>query len=299
MSLAVAKRHFEEAIARDPEFALAYDSLAELYWYAGIFGFAPPKQVLSTGIYHALRALEIDNTLAETHALLGQYRKLLDYDWPEVQREMMLALELNPVSPLVRVRYAINGLMPHGRTAEAVAELEHALEWDPLSVFARGWLGIMLLLGHQYDRAIGEARRLLELDASSLWGYFVMGVAHREKHMFDEAIAAHRRASEVSGGSPLMLGWLGLTLALGGKADEARVLLEHLHAITTKAYVPPTSIAWIYLGLGEIDKAFQWMDRAVDERDDIIIAIKNYAFFDPIRSDARYLALLRKMNLEP
>ncbi len=289
----------KEAISRDPRFALAYDAVAEFHYYLGFFGFVPPRESCSTGVFYALRAIELDNTLAETHALLGQYRKLLDYDWPEVQRELALALQLNPSSPLVRVRYAMNGLMPHGRTAEAISELERALEWDPMSAMTRQWLGVMFLLDHQYDRAIDEARRLLEMDASSYWAYFILGVAYREKRMFGEAVAAHRRASELSGGSPVMLGWLGLAIALSGKPAEARALLEHLHASRCKAYVPPTSIAWIYLGLGEIDNAFHWMDLAVEERDDMIMAIKTYAFLDPIRSDPRYFALLRKMHLEP
>ncbi len=297
-SIDQALQCLREAIARDPDFALAYDAMAEFYYYLGFFGFVPPRESCSKGVFFALRAIELDNTLAETHALLGQYRKLLDYDWPEVHRELALALELNPSSPLVRVRYAMNGLMPHGRTAEAIAELERALEWDPMSAMTRQWLGVMLCLDHQYDRAINEARRLLEMDTNSYWAYFVLGVAYREKRIFKEAVAAHRRAAELSGGSPVMVGWLGLTIALSGEHAEARALLEHLHASRSKAYVPPTSMAWVYLGLGDIDNAFEWMDRAVEERDDMIMAIKSYAFLEPIRSDPRYLALLSKMHLE-
>jgi tetratricopeptide (TPR) repeat protein len=125
---AKARQCFEQAVARDPEFALAYDSLAEFHWTIGFMGFVPPKEALSSGIFHALRALEIDNTLAETHALLGQYRKQLDFDWSEVRREMNRALQLNPASPVVRLRHAVTGLLPHGRIEEAVRELETALE---------------------------------------------------------------------------------------------------------------------------------------------------------------------------
>jgi hypothetical protein len=117
--------------------------------------------------------------------------------------------------------------------------------------------------------------------------------------MFEEAIAAHRRAVELSGGSPLMLGWLGLALAQSGETAEARAILDRLHLIAREAYVPPTSFAWIQLGLGEIDGAFTWMDRAVDGRDQMMIPIKTYPFLDPIRADPRFSALLRKMNLEP
>ncbi len=298
-AFAKARQHFEEAIARDPKFALAYDSLAEIYWYMGYFGFMRPIDAFSTGVLYALRALEIDNALAETHALLAQYHKQLDYNWPEVRREMARALALNPTSPVVKARYALNALMPQGRLEEAVAELEGALELDPLSAYTRTVLAIMLLLWHRYDRAIAECRRLLELDPSAYWGHLIIGSCYRELQKFDEAIAASRRAVELSGDSAAMLGWLGLSLGRSGKKAEARALLERLHVMAAKAYVPPTSFAWIHIGLGEKDSAFGWVDRAVDGRDQFMMPIKTYAFFDSIRADPRFAALLRKMNLEP
>lgn len=297
--LATARQHFEEAIARDPNFALAYDSLAEIYWYMGYFGFMRPVDAFSTGVLYALRALEIDNSLAETHALLGMYHKQLEYNWPEVEREMARALALNPRSPVVRVRYALNWLMPHGRLEEGVAELESALEFDPLSAYTRTVLAILFLLWRRYDRAIVESRQLVELEPSAYWGHLLMGSCYRELKRFDEAIAAHRRAVEVSGGSAAMLGWLGMTLGLSGNKTEARSLLKRLQRMATQTYVPPTSFAWIHLGLGEIDSAFEWLERAVDERDQLMMAIKSYAFLDPIRTDPRFLSLLRKMHLEP
>jgi serine/threonine-protein kinase len=189
--------------------------------------------------------------------------------------------------------------MPHGRLEEAITEIERALESDPLSMLAQGWLGIMLVLAHQWDRAIDQARRLLQLYPGVFWGHFVMGVAYREKRRYDQAIAALRAAAEVSGGMPIAVSWLGLTLALSGNTAEARALLELLHAKAAKGHVPATSFAWIHLGLGEIDAAFGWLDRAVDECDQLMMPIKTYKFFDPIRSDPRFQALLRKMNLAP
>ena len=109
-----AKQYLERAIARDPEFALAYDSLGELYWSLGFYRFTPPKEARSVGLCYALRAVEIDNDLAETHALLGRYRKQVDFNWPETQREMRRALELNPTSPVVRLRFATSYLMARG-----------------------------------------------------------------------------------------------------------------------------------------------------------------------------------------
>jgi TolB-like protein len=298
-NFAEAKQHLERAIARDPEFALAYDALAEINWYLGYFGYIPARKAFSAGIIQALRAIEIDNTRAETHALLGQFHKTIEYNWTEVHREMALALRLDPTSPLVRLRYAVSDLMPHGRLEEAITEIEHALESDPLSVLTQGWLGVMLVLAHKWDLAIDQAHRLVRLDPTVFYGHFVMGVAYRAKQMFEKAITAQRMAVEVSGGSAPMIGWLGLILGLCGKAAEARSLLEQLHAQAAQEYVPPTSFAWIYLGLREIDTAFEWLDRAVDECDQFMMPIKTYVFFDPLRSDPRFLALLRKMNLEP
>jgi tetratricopeptide (TPR) repeat protein len=297
-AFAKGRQHFEEAIARDPEFALAYDSLAEIYWYLGYFGFMPPRDAFATGVLYAVRALELDNTLGETHALLGQYHKQLDYNWPEVDREMARALELSPASPIVRVRYAFNSLMPRGRLAEAVAEMERARDIDPLSAYVLVHLAAMLVLQREGEKTRRVARQLLDLDPHAYWGYLVVGASYRDEGKLVEAIAAQRRAVDVSGGAALTLGWLGLTLGLAGEAAEARALLKRLRSMEAHRYVPPTSFAWIHLGLAEYDAAFEWLDRAIDARDQLIMPIKSYAFLDPIRADPRFRELLRKMHLD-
>lgn len=291
------KRHMERAVALDAEFAHAHDGLAESYWYLGYMGYMPPRQAFAAGIVHALRALEIDNTRAETHALLGQFHKIAEYNWGEVAREMASALRLNPNSPVVRTRYAVSGLMPHGRVQEAAEELRRALDLDPLSLLPRVWLGIALVLGRRFEEAIVEARRVLELDPTNYGAYFVLGASFAYQRKFDDAIAAHRTAVERLRGTSGFAGWLGLTLALGGKIAEARDLLSRLEQKRTNEYVPATSIAWIHLGLRNIDAAFDWMDRAVNDCDQFMMPVKTYGFLDPLRSDPRYTALLRKMNL--
>ncbi len=293
-----AKRCFEEAVARDSHFALAFDALAELYWWIGFFGMVPPREAFSAGLGAALRALQIDDTLAETHALLGAFRKELDYDWPEVEREMSRALQLDPASAVVRFRRAISGLMPLGRMEEAIAELEAALEYDPLSITLRVWLAILCWLGRQYERAMDEIGRAIKLDPTNLMGYLVLGQAHCMQRNFDEAIRALRTAVELSGGSPAILPWLGLALAQNGNAAEARALLDRLRAMAPHTYVAPTCFAWIYFGLGEVDEAFGWMERAINERDPVIIPLKTYAFLDPVRNHPRFAGLLRAMKLD-
>jgi TolB-like protein len=296
-----AKQYFEEAIARDPRFALAYDALSELYWWTGFFGYLPPRQAYSVGLWAALRAVEIDPTLAETHSLLGQYRVRQKgvYNWPEVRREMIIAMDLDPSSPLVRLRYAISDLLPHGQLDEGISQLERGLEFDPLSWILHIWLSIFLWLARDYARSMREARFTERLDPESYAAQMIIGNVYRESGMFNEAIAAHRRAVELSGGVTQMIGLLGLDMARSGNTAEARMLLQRLHATASQTYVSPTSYAWIHLGLGEIDDAFAWMERSIDEGDAFIIPIKTYPFLDPLRTDPRFPALLHKMSLEP
>lgn len=297
-ALAQAKTHLERAIARDPQFALAFDSLAEIYWLLGYYGFVSPKDAFTKGVLYAMRAVEIDNTLGETHALLAQYHKQLDYDWPSVSREMARARELNPASPVVRSRYAVNELMPLGRVDEATTEIERSLDLDPLSPYLRTYHVVMLVLGRRYDEAIEHSRLLIELEPNAFWGYLVLGSSYRELNEYEKAIEAHQKALELSGGAASMMGWLGMSLARGGRNDEARQLLYELETIAHERYVPASSFAWIYHGLGELDQEFEWLDRAIEERDQLMMPIRTYAFFDPIRSDPRFTALLAKMRLD-
>jgi TolB-like protein/Tfp pilus assembly protein PilF len=306
-AIARAKQHFEDAIKQDPEFALAHIALADLYSWLGYAGYMRPRDAFAIGITYALRAVDIDDTIAEAHVALAEYHKQLAYNWPAADREMAKALELNPSSSFVRSRYAFVILMPHNRMDEAAAEIEGALESDPLSAFSRAWLGIIHLLRRNYDQAIEVARALLELEPTSCWPHFIIGAAYRQKYVdaltsghsrpdfAAEAISEHRKAHELAPGTDFLLGWLGLALGVCGRQAEARALLERFQR--SEHYTLPTNFAHVYLGLGEIDAAFEWLDRAVEERDQLIMPIQSYAHFDPIRHDPRFEALLRKMNL--
>jgi hypothetical protein len=293
-----ARQHLERAVARDPTFAPAYEALAMLHWWQGYFGLIPPKDAFAAGILHAIRVLEIDGSRAEAYALLAQYRKQLDYDWPGIERELTRALELDRNSPFVRVLYALGWLMPQARIQDAIREIECALEWDPLWVPANVLLGVMLALTRQWDAVIDRGRLMTEVDPASHWGHWILGFGLRGKGLLDDAIAAQRKAVDLSGGYAMMLGWFGLVLGSGGGEDEARGVLGRLQAMARTTYVPPTSFAWIYLGLRDVDRAFEWLDRAIDARNQLMMPIRTYAFFDPIRNDPRFHALLRKMKLD-
>jgi TolB-like protein len=306
--MAKAKQHFEAAIGRDPDFALAHIALADLYSWLGYKGVMRPSDAYAIGFPYALRAVEIDDTLAEAHAVLAEYHKQLDYDWPAAEHEMSKALALNRTSPFVRFCHSLVILMPHNRMDEAVAELEGALESDPLAVTTRCWLGIMLLLARDYDRGIDEARVMFELEPNSCWPPFITGIAYRQKYFeeslrgnvrpdfAEKAIAGHRRAVELAPGAHHLLAWLGFALGVCGRKAEARAVLEQFRR--SEYYILPTSFAHVHLGLGEIDAAFEWFDRAVEERDQNMMPILSYAHFDPLRADPRFAALLRKMKLE-
>jgi len=306
-AVAGARQHFEEAIKRDPEFALAHIALADLYSVLGYVGLMRPRDAFAVGITYALRAVEIDDTLAEAHVVLAEYHKQLSYNWSAAEREMARALELNPTSPFVRSRHAVMILMPHNRIDEAVAEIERTLESDPFSGLSRTWLGIFHLFRRDYQSAINEARPLLGLEPTSCWPHFIIGAAYRQQYvdalmaghskpdLAAEAISEHKKAHELAPGIDFLLGWLGLALGVCGRKDEARAVLQLFQQCGH--YTLPTNFAHVYLGLGEMDAAFEWLDRAVEERDQLIMPILSYAHYNPIRQDPRFTALLRKMNL--
>jgi len=297
-ALAQAKACYERAIARDPDYALAYDSLAELYWYLGFFGGQPPRDAFSQSTWHALRALELDDGLAEAHALLGMLRKELDYNWPEVDRELRRAFDLNPESPVVHLRHAVCGLLPHGRVEEAMAEIEGVLAIDPLSIFVRWWLAVMAYLARRPKRVVEEGRHMIALDPAHFLGHWALAMGLEGTGADAEAVVALERSHELSGGMPFTLGFLSRAYGRIGREHDARALLEEAEHAAARSYVAPFTFALGYAGLGDWNAAFEWLDRAIEVRDPLIMPIKTYPLLDPARGDPRYFDLLRKMSLE-
>ncbi len=302
-SVGKAKQHFEAALAYDPNFALACDGLANLYGYLGLWGFLPPDEAEPYRWFYGLRAFELNPTLAEprTHVAYHpekcRYEDAYTYNWVEAERQMAYARDMNPNSPLVRVRHStVLGVL--GRLEEAVAELECALELDPLSLEVRCWLVLELFFGRQFAHGLAQARQLVELEPGHQLGYMMLGLVYLGMQEFDESAVAFRRATELSGDFPLMLGWLGLASGLGGHTAETRTILERLRAIASERFVLPSSFAWVHLGLGEIDDAFAWMERAANHNDEWVHPLKVYPFLDPLRADPRFHALMSKLSLE-
>ena len=289
---------YERATLLDPGFALAYDSLAELYWYLGFFGNVPPRDAFAVSTFHALRALELDDHLAQTHALLGMLRKELDYNWPEVDRELRRARQLNPESPLVRLRYAISGPLPLGRVEEGLAEVEAVLRADPLSLLVRWWAGIMAYLSRRPERVLEEGRHMIALDPNHFLGHWTLGIGMSEVGEWNEAAVSMERSDALSGGAPFTTGFRAYVCARAGRRDDALRLLDRLAQMASAGYVPPSAFAMGHVGLEDWDAVLAWLGKAIDARDPIVMPIKTFPFLDPVRGDARFQALLKKMRLE-
>jgi Flp pilus assembly protein TadD len=227
-----------------------------------------------------------------------RYEDPYTYNWPESLRRLKQARDLSPHLPHIRLRYA-SVLIVLGRADEAIEELEHALETDPLSVEVRIWLLFGLVLGRHADEAVRKAHAFVELEPEHYLAHMALGMAYLVEHQYGESAAAFQRAVDLSGGSAVMVGWLGLALGLGGHAAEARTALERLRLLSAERFVLPTSFAWVHLGLGELDEAFAWMERAVEGHDAWIHVLGSYSFLDPLRSDPRFAALMRRLGLEP
>lgn len=299
-----AKRHFEAALDRDPRFASACNALAEMYWYSGMAGYAPSRETDHIARSYVLRALQIDDSSAETHALMSLFPSKQNnpgeidyYNWEQIQKEVLRARELDATSRLVQIRHA-TVLAIHGHVEEAAAELEQVLEFDPLALDVRLWLVGMLYLGRHFDQALELLSKMVELEPDHYMPYYQLGQVYAMVRKFEDSIRAFHRALQLFPDSPVILGFLGLALGWGGHMQEAQAVLSRLHALARRGHVPATSFAWTNLGLGKLDEAFVWLDRAVEAPDRFLEPIKTFPFLDPIRSDPRFKALLRKMRLD-
>lgn len=298
-ALARAAECFERSAAQDPSFAPAFDALAELHWYRGFFGGVAPREAFTQSTWCTLRALELDESLAETHALLAMLRKELDYNWAEVDRELARARQLAPSSPAVRLRSAISGLLPHGRFDEALAELDEVIASDPLSLFVRWWSGTMAYLGRRDRRTLDEGRLMVSLDATHFLGHWLLGMGRQLQGDLEACISHLERADELSGSVPFTLGFLAHAQGKADRRRAARASLDRLAEVRRSGYVSPFASALGHLGLGERDNALRFLDEAIEQRDPLVMPILGYELLDPLRGDPRFPSLLAKMNLEP
>jgi serine/threonine-protein kinase len=296
--LAKSKEYFEQAIAMDPNYALAWYGLALFYWHLGQFGHIPPKVANAQCSQATLKALELDEMLPEAHAMMAVLR-VSEFDWTGAEREFRRALELDPKAEDVWAYDEIHYLVPMRRLDEAVAAAQRALDLDPLSPFLQWRLGHRYYLTRQWDCAIEQFHNALELDPHYYLAHLFLGAIHILTGKYDEAIRVLETSAQLTASSPIALGGLGCAYARAGRTGEARNLLEQLQDLAQKVYVPPFSIAIIYMSLREIDRCFDWFEKTVDERDASVLNLRAEPIYDVLRSHPRCPALLRKMNLEP
>jgi len=288
--------YFQQAIDKDPAHFLAYAGLADSYSMLANFGFVPPNKAYPKAKEAALKALETDDSVAEAHTSLGFIKMAYDWDWTGGEREFQRAIELNPNSVTAHQLYGL-ALAVEGRFEESINELKRALELDPLSPSINSALGTGFLCAQQYDQAIEQEQKALDLDANFLPAHLFLGWSYVQKSIYKEGIAATEKAVAISPNSTLALSGLGYAYARSGRRADAQKMLDQLDEISKQKYVPAMYRAWTYVGLGEKDKAFEWLEKSYEDRS--ILTIKAYGVLTPLRSDPRFADLLRRMNLQP
>ncbi len=291
--------YFQQAIDRDPDFALAYSGLADSYDLLGIpeaGGGVPPSEVLPKAKAAALKALEIDETLSEPHVSLAHVKFFYDRDSAGAEREYKRAIELNPNYAMAHHWYAIY-LSVVGRQREALAEIRRAQDLDPLSLPINIWLGRILSLVGQSDQAVEQLRKTVEMDPNFVLAHYRLGVLYEEKGMYEEAISEFKQVLKLSGGKPLGVAALARAYALAGKREEAQKNLDELLQMSMQRYVSPTSIALIYIAFGDKDKAFAWLDEADKAHDPNVVRIREDPRFESLRSDPRFNDLVRRIGI--
>jgi TolB-like protein/DNA-binding winged helix-turn-helix (wHTH) protein/Tfp pilus assembly protein PilF len=285
---------FDQAIALDPTYAQAYEGLSVTHTYLGIFGLIPSREAFPAAKTAALKALELDSTLADAYAVLGQVSKQYERDWAEAERMYRLALDLNPAGWLARGWYA--GLLSStGRFDEAIKLDTQARALDPISVNSGTFLGRDLYRARRYDEAIKACQEALELDPRHVVALWFLAQSLEQKHQFPEAIARLQTATSLSDGPPYRA-HLANAYALTGNRAKALKILEELTARSNERYVVPLDIALIYTGLGDRDSAFQWLEKAYQERAARITELAE-PHFDSLRSDPRFADLMRRIGL--
>jgi tetratricopeptide (TPR) repeat protein len=285
----------QQAINADPRYALAYAGLADSYCGLASYGVLRPEEAFPNAEKAAKKGLEIDDTLAEAHTALGFIQSCYHRDWPTAEREFRRALELNPNYATAHLWHGEH-LANLGQAEAAVAEFKRARELDPLSLTVNAALGRGLRDAHHFDEAIEQCRKTLELEPNFAQAHWCLGLGYLGKARYDEAILEFRKAKAL-GEAPLALWSLAYAYGVAGKKAEARKVLREFGQQSRDTYVSPYFMAGIYAGLGEKDRAFEWLDRAYEDGD--FMQLKLDPFLDSLRSDPRFHELLRRMNLPP
>jgi len=296
-NLKKAIKYFEQAIEKDPLYALAYAGLADSYITLEDYSSIPPKEIYPRAKKVAQKAVEIDDTLAEAHTSLASIADR-GWDWEGAEREFKQAIELNPNYATAHHWYAIY-LMYMARLDEAIEEIKRARGLDTLSLIINRNVALVFYYARQYSQAIDAVQKTLEMDPSFSLTHATLGRVYLQKSMYEEALAEFQKERELLGVWDQQLeSWLGITYAKMGKGGDAQKVLDDLIKRSKQAYLSPCCIALVYFALGEKDQGFKWLNKAYQEHSSCLIEIKVDPGFDSVRSDPRFKALLKKIGLE-
>jgi DNA-binding winged helix-turn-helix (wHTH) protein/TolB-like protein/Flp pilus assembly protein TadD len=295
-SLQKALAYFQQAIRLDPNYSLAYVGLADTYTLLSFFTLAAPSDAFPKAKVAAEKALALDSTLAEAYTALGQFKAYYEWDWNGAEDQFQKGIALNPNYPLLHHWRSLN-LIAMGRMDEARAAMRRALELDPLLLVTNVNLGRIDYYEGHYDQAIKQYQRALELDKDFMRTHLRLGLAYVQQGRYHEALIEYNKALEIAGDTPQVRAHIAHVMAVSGKKTEALAALAELQERAKLQYVPPYDIALVYVGLGEKDKAFAWLEKAYNDHSTEMIYFKVEPLLAPLRSDARYLDLLRRMKL--
>ncbi len=290
-------QYFQQAIEKDPGYALAYVGIADTFATLGGFSFLPPHQAYGRAKAAAQKALELDSDSAEVHATLGWITMFYDWDMPAAEKHFIKAIQLKPDYALAHQWYK-NCLACTGRFDEAVREMEEACRLEPLESVNPAHLGVALYFARRFDESIEVLRKVIELDPEFSISYWFQSGNFMAKEMLGEAIAALQKFVELSPESVIALSTLGLAYGFSGMKDEALGILKRLEGISKERYIGSFWKAAIWLGLGEKNKALEDMEKAYEERESYMVFLKAWPIYDSLRSEPRFKELLKKMNLD-
>ena len=288
--------YYNQAIKLDPDYAPAYAHMARAYFFMAFFDAVSPKEGWGKVTEAATLAVEKDDRLAEGHGALALAKLHYDWDFDGADREFKRALELNPNDADIRHDYA-HYLMAMGRVVESEAESKRAVELDPVGDALNSCLCWHSFAAHDYDQSIRLAEKFLKSQPNDPWEHTILGWTYEQKRMPNQAIAEFTKAVESAKGDSFFLAPLGHAYALAGNRREAEKVLQTLSDRAKKSYVSPFEVALIYTALGEKDKAFALLEKALAERSTFLVYSKWEPRLDPLRSDPRFSQVLKQIGL--
>jgi len=289
---------FQQAAEKDAGYALAYAGLADCYVLLGWNSYLPPKEAFPKGKAAAKTALQFDENLAEAHTALAALFWLHDWQWDKAQNEFDRSLDLSPTYPTANHWYA-EFMMTLGRHEEAMARMKKSQELDPLSLIINVAVGWALYHARRYDEAIEQLRRTVDLDPNYPVTYWILGVLLRKKGSYELAITEGEKGVALSGGSPLMRAALAHTLGAAGRKKEAVRILEDLTELAKQKYVAPYFFAGIHIGLGEPERAIEYLEKCYQEHSHWLIYLHLDPSMDGLRENPAFQDILLRVGLPP